>query len=130
MYYIKDVQDYFIDKLDEVIDGFDSEEFDGKEISVPHFVREYLLADNIANNTIPYDAEKAREWIMANFSDLGNWFDCQEEEGNLQNPFSEPELFQLQVHIDSFISLIYELGFKGIDSMDSIKTLREKAEAL
>lgn len=67
---IKDVKDYLIDKLDEVIDGYDEEEFD-KKISVPQFVRDYLLNEDISNNSIPCSAEKAREWIKSNFSVLG-----------------------------------------------------------
>ena len=128
--YPNDVKDYLIDKLDEVIDGFDEEEFDAKEVSTPQFVREYLLGEDISNNSIPCSAEKAREWIKTNFSDLGDWFDCQAEEGNLQNPFTEPELFMLQVHIDCFTCILCELGYERITSMEDVKALREKVEAL
>ena len=127
---IIDVKDYLIDKLNDVVDGYDGDEFEGKEVSTPQFVREYLLNEDISNSSIPCSAEKAREWVKDHFSDLGEWFDMQEEEGNLQNPFAEPELFQLQVHIDGFTSLIYELGFSDITSMDDVKALLEKVEAL
>ena len=127
---ITDVKDYLIDKLNDVVDGYDEDEFEGKEVSIPQFVREYLLDEDISNSSIPCSVEKAREWIKDHFSDLGDWFDIQEEEGNLQNPFTEPELFQLQVHIDGFTCLIYELGFADITSMDDVKALLEKVEAL
>lgn len=127
---ITDVKDYLIDKLNDVVDGYDEDEFEGKEVSIPHFVREYLLDEDISNSSIPCSAEKARKWIKDHFSDLGDWFDIQEEEGNLQNPFAEPELFQLQVHIDGFTSLIYELGFNDLTSLEDVKALLEKVEAL
>ena len=124
-----DVKDYLFDKLDEVIDGYESEEF-SSGIFVTKFVREYLLGEDISNSSIPCSAEKAREWIKTNFSDLGDWFDYQTEEGNLQNPFTEPELFMLQVHIDCFTCILCELGYERITSMEDVEALREKVENL
>ena len=108
--YPKEVKGYLEDKLEELVEDFD-ESLEGKGIDE---LVSRLLDEDIGNGSVPCDAETARRWIAENVGCLGDWFDLQAKHGTLQNPFSEPEKFQLQVFCDCFADMIISVSEPGV----------------
>lgn len=124
--YPTDVLDYMQDKIETFISDEEEIHFE----SARDFVSR-LLDEDIANGSITCEAESARKWVAENVGNLGDWFQMQKESGTLQNPFMEPERFQLQVFIDCFTDIICNaIGNGSISTKGEIEAILEDVHLL
>ena len=124
--YPTDVLDYMQDKIETFISDEEEIYFE----SARDFASR-LLDEDIANGSITCEAESARKWVAENVGNLGDWFQMQQRDCTLQNPFMEPEKFRLQVFIDCFVDIINKaIGSGPISTKGEIEAILEDVHLL
>ena len=97
---MKDYEKETIEILIEKLEEYEGCTTQGSELA-------FLLLENENNNcTITYSTEKAKNWIVKNFYDF---YDLDLTEYN--NPFAEPERFQVLLYINFSFSVLSECEF-------------------